>query len=131
MEGIVCWVLAIQLAIGPFVFGSEFIRGVTTPPQVVKLSELEVTTLTDHKTGEVIQFTEIPKIEDSVIDVACENIGGIIFAPASLLCQFSLPIAQAFDEILEGYLCLLEFQERYVIESEHLADETPSQASIK
>jgi hypothetical protein len=117
MEGIINWLITVQLALGPCAFGSEVIRCCSTPSQVIDLAIAQVTTLTDHEAGETIAITEVPAVEDSLAVEIYGQICGVLFAPTFILDQLSPAMSQAIEVVLDDYTRLVDLPPQYIIET--------------
>jgi hypothetical protein len=116
MEGIINWLLSLQLALGPCIFGAELIQCCSTPGQVVDPAIAQYTTLTDHETGETFTITELPAVEESAATVIYGYVCGVLFAPTLILDQLSPSMSQAIEVVLDDYANLVDLPPQYIIE---------------
>lgn len=93
MEGMLNWLLSIQLAFGPLVMASELVRISSSPPQVIDLSAIEVREI---------------EVNVSIVSSVFDECAGILLAPTAQLLVVLPTLNEPLDLVVMGYLDLLD-----------------------
>jgi hypothetical protein len=116
MEAILNCIFSIQLALGPYIAGSEVVRTLSVPPRVVNSSTSEIRTLTDQATGQVIEVVYIEgPASESLATGIYESFGQVLFFPTISLVSSAPALDPVVEQIFEDYVELVDFTSEYLI----------------
>lgn len=116
MESILNCIFSIQLALGPYITGSEVVRALSVPPRVVNSSTSEIRTLTDQATGQVIEVVCIEgTASESLATTVYESFGQVLFFPTISLVSAAPVLDPVVEQIYEEYVGLVDLTSEYLI----------------